>query len=166
MSDRKPAKEQGCEPLGSSFDNPVRLVMLSGGGAVGKTALIVRLLQDKMLDVINPTIEESFRWKSHDGVCVDITDTSGISEARPMVPSYVKNSHAIMLAFSVTDFWAFVELEAFYNEYLKERRGRKPLPFVLVGAKKDLESERKVTAQEAQEFAAKHTTCRTSRPAP
>ena len=155
MSDRKPAKKRGRTPLGSSFDNPVRLIVLSNG-CDGKSALITKLLDNRFTDEYDPSVEDSFEWKSQDGVCVTILDTAGAQEYSALTSHYVRDSHFAMVLFDVTSRVPFDGLEEYIDQFLKVPRGGGLLPFMLVATKKDLESERKVTTQEAQEFAAAH----------
>ena len=149
MSDRKPTKKRG--PLGR-FDNPVRIIVV--GTTNCKTALIVRLVEGEFVDEPSFTIEETY-WKKIGDVQMEITDTAPSEQFQALREMYTRQSHVAVAVFRITSRADYDELCSRVEQAQRVSTNH-PIPVVMVGSHKDLESERQVTTQEAQEFAAKH----------
>ena len=60
-------------------------VIILGGGGVGKSALVIRLVTDNFLDEYDPTIEDSYHKTisvDQEAVLLDLLDTAGQEEYR------------------------------------------------------------------------------------
>ena len=78
-------------------------------------------------------------------------DTAGQERFRTITSSYYRGAHGILLIFDVTDSKSFEEVSGWLEEI---RSYAVPtVNIVLVGNKCDMERARKVTTQEAKQFA-------------
>ena len=151
MSEGKEGR--GQDALGTSFENPLRVVVL--GTVNGKTALIWQLIRGLFLEEMSFTLEDCYTYDM-DGLCLEIYDTASTEEYREARKPCIRKSHVALLLFSLTEAGDFRGLGDFLDEMQEAAGAGNPLPFVLVGTKRDLEMHRQVTTQEAQEFAAAH----------
>lgn len=131
-----------------------KLVVLGSGG-VGKSALTVRFVQGLFVDKYDPTIEDSYR-KHHQidsQHCVlEILDTAGTEQFTAMRDLYMKNGHGFLLVFSITQQATLFDLKELF-EQVKRVKGVDQFPLVLVGNKADMEEDRRVDRNQAQNLA-------------
>eukprot|EP01012_Entosiphon_sulcatum_P015909 TRINITY_DN2087_c0_g1_i1.p1 TRINITY_DN2087_c0_g1~~TRINITY_DN2087_c0_g1_i1.p1 ORF type:complete len:290 (+),score=80.85 TRINITY_DN2087_c0_g1_i1:145-1014(+) len=113
-----------------------------GAEGVGKSCLILSMLQGDYPEEHDPTLEDAFR--SHltvDGVeyTLDITDTAGREEyAAGTHERVLDRAQMYMLVFSVTDRSSLACLDALYQQMKERHSGRKwKLPLVVVANKVD-----------------------------
>ena len=69
-----------------------KLVILGGGG-VGKSALVIRLVTDNFMDEYDPTIEDSYRKQvtiDEQPAILDILDTAGQEEYSSMQDQWMR----------------------------------------------------------------------------
>ena len=80
-----------------------------------------------------------------------LLDTGGKEENLNMLDEYICNAHGFILVFAINDNDSFEGIK----NYVKQIKNNKKesLPMILVGNKCDLENERQVTKQQAQEYA-------------
>lgn len=130
-----------------------KLVILGGGG-VGKSALVIRLVTDNFMDEYDPTIEDSYRKQvtiDDDAAILDILDTAGQEEYSSMQDQWMREGKGYVLVYSIDNRQSFDEISAFKEKILRAKEMDK-VPMVLVGNKCDL-TERAVTLEEGQELA-------------
>ena len=130
-----------------------------GSGAVGKSALTLRMVNNDFVEDYDPTIEDSYRKTivvDDIRVVLTIVDTAGQDEYRTMRDHAMKSGDAYLLVYAIDDRNSFDEAKHLYQDILLARDGS-PItpPVVLAGNKVDLAAERKVTFVEARE-AARH----------
>jgi len=85
-------------------------VTMMGASAVGKSALTLRLVQDKFVDGHDPTIEDSYqKFRTIDGKpCkLDIVDTAGQEEFKQMRFQYMRQSDGFILVYAINDRASF-----------------------------------------------------------
>ncbi|KAG7491891.1 hypothetical protein MATL_G00009080 [Megalops atlanticus] len=127
----------------------VRLVFF-GAAEVGKTALILRFLQDRFEHKYKRTVEElhSIEYEI-DGakIRIEIMDTSGSYSFPAMRKLCIRNSDAFALVYSIDDPESFEEVQRLREEIL-ELKGDKFTPITVVGNKVDLENQRLVSTGE------------------
>jgi len=130
-----------------------KLVILGGGG-VGKSALVIRLVTDNFMDEYDPTIEDSYRKQvniDEEPAILDILDTAGQEEYSSMQDQWMREGKGYVLVYSIDNRQSFDEISAFKEKILRAKEMDK-VPMVLVGNKCDLQ-ERAVTLEEGQELA-------------
>jgi len=138
----------------------VRLAVMGAGG-VGKSALTLRFTHGSYVADYDPTVED--QYSAHivlDGAAIslDILDTAGQEEYASLRSTFIDEVDGVMLVFSIVDDYTLDEISSIYNEVVDSNPGR-DIPFLLVGNKSDLESERAVTRMEARHLAATFGDC-------
>ena len=83
---------------------------------------------------------------------VEILDTSGKEDYQSVLDMWINFGEGFILLFDITNKESFDILKEKYHRIIKGKHNIE-VPIVLVGNKIDLESERKVSFEEAAEFA-------------
>jgi len=134
-------------------------VNVVGAGAVGKSALTVRYIAGSFVERYDPTIEDSYRKQVEieDQAClVDILDTAGQEELSALSDQYMKNGQGSLLVFSIENRLSFEHTSKLRQTVLRMKPGFPDFPMVLIGNKKDLESNRQVSEEEAKQVAERY----------
>ncbi|EJW86162.1 hypothetical protein WUBG_02927 [Wuchereria bancrofti] len=134
---------------------PVLRLVVVGGGGVGKSALTIQFVQRHFVMDYDPTIEDSYTKQCFidDDVCkLEVLDTAGQEEFSTMREQYLRSGNGFLLVFSVTDRNSFEEAIRLYKLILRVK-DRDEFPIILVGNKADLDSDRLISRQEAEELA-------------
>ena len=133
-------------------------VLLLGDTDVGKSSLILRYTEETFNSKLVNSIGVDFKMKKKeiDGkiIKVQIWDTAGHERFRSITYSYYRGANAIIIVFDITDKKSFLSI----TEWLKqiEKHAKENVFKFLVGNKSDLAEERKVTYEEAKEYADEH----------
>ncbi|MFH4974308.1 hypothetical protein AB6A40_001017 [Gnathostoma spinigerum] len=130
-------------------------VVLLGEGAVGKSSLMLRYVENKFNPKHISTIQASFLCKKikvdESEVELNIWDTAGQERFHALGPIYYRGSHGAILVFDVTDLHSFEKVKAWVKE-LRLMLGDSVV-LQIVGNKIDLERSRNVDTCVASEFA-------------
>jgi len=133
-------------------------LILGGDGAVGKTSMVHRFVEDKFEKDYKSTIGTSIMKKecSFEGlnsvVRFVIWDLAGQSQFKRVRLSYLAKAEAGILVFDVTRRETFENIDNWYNEFIKASEN---ISLILVGNKIDLEDKRLVSTEEGEEVAQK-----------
>ena len=133
-------------------------VLLLGDSDVGKSSLILRYTDETFNSKLVNSIGVDFKMKKKeiDGkvIKVQIWDTAGHERFRSITYSYYRGANAIIIVFDLSDKKSFVSI----TEWLKqiEKHAKENVFKFLVGNKSDLVEERKVTYEEAKQYADEH----------
>ena len=104
----------------------------------------------------SPTIfdclSETFQLPDGSYVNCEILDTSGQEAYNSMNKIYYKRADCCVLVYDITDLNSFELCKDFYKKEILDTC-KKGIKVILVGNKTDLENERKVSKEEAREFA-------------
>ncbi|EAY06280.1 Ras family protein [Trichomonas vaginalis G3] len=125
-----------------------------GSGGVGKSALTIRLVQDRFSTVYDPTIEDSYvKLLNVDGkpLKLDILDTAGQDDFKAIRETYMRSGNGFLVVFSLIDSHSFDMV----NGYIKDIRltnGREDIPIVCCGNKCDLGDQRQISPEEVEEY--------------
>ena len=137
--------------------SPIYKIILVGDSGVGKTCLLSMYVKG-MVEQTIPTIAVEFCTKEielYDGtkIKVQLWDTAGQERFKSLAMTYYRKAFGILLLFDVTKRSSF---NACIN-YLEEVRNNsdKKCVIYLVGNKIDLEDQRQITKEEAEDFAKK-----------
>ena len=84
---------------------------------------------------------------------VDILDTAGQEDYSAIRDNYYRSGEGFICAFSITDTESFEATNEFREQILRVKNSDTSIPFILVGNKSDLDSERAVTRAQAQQRA-------------
>ena len=130
-------------------------VVLLGDSGVGKTSISRMFTSETMNMDQAPTVGASFTSKSvttstGQSVKLNIWDTAGQERFRSLAPIYYRDSHAVVIVYSITDQKTYENLP-YWLEMI--RKNLDPPPYtVIVGNKSDL-TARQVENSVAQAFA-------------
>ena len=161
------------EPLTPvKVDSKAKVVLL-GGGACGKSSLILRYTKDTFSQTINPTIGAAF-FSKQAGSCdlgLDVWDPAGQARYRSFAPMYYRQAKAVVLVADSTSVNGLNDAEDWIQAVTKTN----PLAtFALVTTKVDCVAQRQVSVAECQAFSASasrfhsppHVCCALSLPSP
>ncbi len=129
-------------------------ILLIGDGAVGKTALAQRFLTGIFPENLRLTIGANFYTKritvGNLQIVLQIWDMGGEERFRFMMKNYCRGTHAALFLYDITNPSTLYHLD----QWMEELRNNAPTAKLLViGAKADLEMNRKVQLTEATEYA-------------
>lgn len=131
-------------------------VVLLGEGCVGKTSILLRYVENKFHDKHVSTLQASFlnQKLNIDGkrVTLSIWDTAGQERFHALGPIYYRDSNGAVLVYDITDEDSFQKAKNWVKE-LRKMLGN-DICLCIVGNKIDLQKDRKVPAEEAEEYAA------------
>ncbi|KAI0762045.1 small GTPase superfamily [Irpex lacteus] len=133
-------------------------IVVLGAGGVGKSALTVRFVKGEFPEHYNPTIEEQYRREievSGETMALDILDTAGAEQFTALNEVYITSGNGFLLVFSLTDEASLRNLDNIRQQILHIKGDEPDIPIVIVGTKQDLYTEREVTRQTVQEYAAR-----------
>ncbi|KAI6181667.1 Ras-related protein Rab-21 [Aphelenchoides besseyi] len=130
-------------------------IVLLGEGAVGKSSILMRYVDDKFVENRESTIQAAFAAKK---ICVEdrqidlnIWDTAGQEKFHSLGPIYYRGSNGALLIYDITDPHSFQRVQKWVTE-LRRILGDSCSLFI-VGNKLDLERKRNVQKEEAERFA-------------
>ncbi|XP_050395769.1 uncharacterized protein LOC126814562 [Patella vulgata] len=130
-------------------------VVVLGSQGVGKTSVVIRYVGGMFSKAVSPTIGASFfTYKLNlDSyrVKLQVWDTAGQERFRSMAPMYYRKANAAMLLYDITCTDSFYDVK----DWVKELKKNVDTPIVmcLLGNKSDLDSGRKVSIEDAEEYA-------------
>lgn len=135
--------------------DPLKTIFLGASG-VGKTCLVYYAVDHTFSDLNSPTIGATTATVSvlngqHETIKFALMDTAGQEKYRSIVPIYFRNVQIAIFVYDITNKDSFNELREFHTLLVKNTKD--DIMLVVVGAKKDLESERTVSYDEGNEFA-------------
>lgn len=129
-------------------------IIFIGNEKVGKTCLINSICNEELSDVYYPTIvaDKFKRLFSIDGknITLKIWDISGREAFRNIMSSFIRHSSGLIIVYDVTDENSFDDTQM-WIKIVREYDENKMI--VLVGNKLDLNEERKINFEKAEEFA-------------
>lgn len=128
-----------------------------GESQVGKSSILFRYSDNKFLLTKAATIGIDMKSKiiksGNEKIKVSIYDTAGQERFRSIIKSYYKGANGVLLVYDITKRDTFKKLD-FWLEDLKNNSDDIDNLFIfLVGNKSDLEENREVSVEEANEFA-------------
>ncbi|KAI4487458.1 PREDICTED: ras-related protein Rab-21 [Polistes canadensis] len=130
-------------------------VVLLGEGCVGKTSVALRYVEDKFNDKHVTTVQASFLNKKLNingkRVNLAIWDTAGQEKFHALGPIYYRMSNGAILVYDITDEDTFQKVKNWVKE-LKKMLGSE-ISLAIAGNKIDLEKDRNVSIEEAEEYA-------------
>lgn len=127
-------------------------LVVVGGGGVGKSSITIQFIQSYFVTDYDPTIEDSYTKQCivDDTLAkLDILDTAGQEEFSAMREQYMRSGEGFLLVYSLTDHSSFEEIPKFQKQILRVK-DRDEFPMLMVGNKSDMESNRRVSLEEAQ----------------
>ncbi|CAJ0605520.1 unnamed protein product [Cylicocyclus nassatus] len=142
------------EGAGPSEDYQFKVVLL-GEGAVGKSSMLMRYVENKFSPRHISTIQASFQSKQVeiDGahITLNIWDTAGQEKYHALGPIYYRGSQGALLIYDMTDQRSFERAKIWLKEL--QRALGDSVVIMIIGNKLDLARNRTVPLEEAQEYA-------------
>ena len=132
----------------------VKVVVL-GLGAVGKSALSIRFVQNTFIPDYEPTISNTYKKTTTvDGktYSVDILDTAGMDNNDTMKPVLYRQRDCFLFIYAINDRASFESIQKIHDEVLRVNDKNK-VPCVLCGNKSDLEDQRAIKVEEGRDLA-------------
>ena len=129
-------------------------VILLGNSGVGKTSILLRLLNNKIDDCLVTVGCEPrkfyIKYKNKKYQLL-FFDTAGHEKYRAVARNFLRNTDAVLFVFDISNKKSFEDLSIWYNLYREENEN---VVGLLLGNKCDL--EHKIDEEEADEFAKEH----------
>ncbi|KAJ5069998.1 ras gtpase [Anaeramoeba ignava] len=141
--------------LNKEYDLELK-IGLFGAGAVGKSSIAIRFVEDKFIEEYDPTIEEEFRKEidfNNKKILLRILDTAGCQEYWPYIENLARGYELFIYVYSITDRNSYKEIFHYYNSIKKYKSENHPK--VLIGNKSDLTMKRAISIEEGKELANK-----------
>lgn len=143
--------------LGRKFDYSLKVVVVGDSG-VGKTCLLIRFVHDLFEDDSQPTLGVEFMTKivstEKHRIQLQLWDTAGQELFRSVTRGYYRGSAGALLVFDLSKRDSFENIGRWLQD-IKDV-ARSDVVTLLIGNKADLEEERQITKEEAQQFADQH----------
>ncbi|KAI8620982.1 small GTPase superfamily [Chytriomyces sp. MP71] len=133
-------------------DLPLHKVIMVGSGGVGKSALTLQFMYGDFIEEYDPTKADSYRKKvalDNQECFVDILDTAGQEEYAAIRDNYYRSGEGFLCVFSLLESESFDHTQEFRDQICRVLDDE-TVPFILVGNKADLSSQRKVTSRDAE----------------
>lgn len=130
--------------------------IIIGNPSVGKSCLLNQFLNNRFSDEYEITVGVEFGAKTvniEDGnkVKLQIWDTAGQESFKSITRGYYRSAAVGLIVYDVTSRESFENIGSWLKEC--KQHGNKEMTLVLVGNKIDLENEREVTYEEAEQYA-------------
>jgi small GTP-binding protein len=134
-------------------------VVVLGDTGTGKTSLVLRFIEGYFTARQQSTIGAFFLAKKltlKDGShCkMQLWDTAGQERFRAMAPMYYRNASAAIICFDITNEDSFAKMKDWVEE-LQTNIPKDEIVLTIAATKCDLESERAVSRQRTESFAAR-----------
>lgn len=144
-------------PHGRSLNNEPIHIAIVGPGAVGKSAITQRIIDNTFVADYDPTIEDLFETS----MCIDgyncsvcLLDTAGQEDFKGLREGQMRDKNGYILVYSLVNRDTFEDLNSFYDTLLDvlDSEHSEMKPMILCGNKADLPQHRfDVTENERNE---------------
>ena len=130
-------------------------IAILGDATVGKTTITYRCL-DKNLnpEETDTTLEDHYKVYpeiNNEKIEVELIDTAGQDDYQNFFDTWVQYSDGFLLIFAINDLSTFDIVKKRHNKIISMKGNQ--IPIILIGNKKDLDNERKVSFKDAKNFA-------------
>ena len=133
-------------------------ILLIGDLGVGKSCVILRYVEGDFPGNIMSSIGVDFKTKQIELddrlIKLQIWDTAGHEKFRTITTSYYKSAHAIIILYDITQKASFDHIRNWITEI--DKFGKQGVLKVIVGNKLDMENNRKITKEAAENLALKY----------
>ena len=130
-------------------------IVILGQTSVGKSSIITRFIHDKFDEFQEATIGAAFFSKTIENkgppIKFDIWDTAGQERYRSLAPMYYRGAKFGLVVMDITQHDSLIDAK-YWIEELQSNNDNNP-DVILVGNKSDMESKRKISSEDALEFA-------------
>ena len=141
----------------SKIEKYVFKIVLLGNPAAGKTSLIARYMTNKFQQQYSITVGTNISMKAvkfdTKEIQMAIWDLAGQDSFDSVRHLYYKGARGCVLIFDLTRKKTLYSVKDWHSALLQHSYVKSRIPVVLVGNKLDLESQREVSREEAEEVA-------------
>eukprot|EP00828_Plagiopyla_frontata_P014597 TRINITY_DN1909_c0_g3_i1.p1 TRINITY_DN1909_c0_g3~~TRINITY_DN1909_c0_g3_i1.p1 ORF type:complete len:206 (+),score=49.00 TRINITY_DN1909_c0_g3_i1:78-695(+) len=141
-----------------TYDYLFKCVIIGDAG-VGKSALLLRFADDTFNENYLTTLGVDFKFKTvnfnNKAVKLQIWDTAGQEKFRTITNAYYKGAHCIVVVYDITNEQSFRNIEKYWINEIETNADKNAL-LLFVGNKVDLNNQKAIDSQEAQELAKKY----------
>ncbi|KAG0459140.1 hypothetical protein HPP92_022268 [Vanilla planifolia] len=135
----------------------VKLVLLGDSG-VGKSCIVLRFVRGQFDPTSKVTVGASFLSKTialgDSTIKLEIWDTAGQERYAALAPLYYRGAAVAVVVYDITSSDSFLKAQYWVKEL--QKHGSPDAVMALVGNKADLKENRRVSAQEAVDYAEKN----------
>jgi len=129
-------------------------IILVGDTKVGKSALMIRYVDETFTESMLSTIGVDFKMKSftrnNKNIKIQLWDTAGQERFRSIISSFYRGAHAVIVCFDLTNRESFEHIVQWLNEIMKY--GSTNVLVILVGNKSDLKNKIIIDSDEIEKF--------------
>ncbi|CAF0949497.1 unnamed protein product [Rotaria sordida] len=121
-------------------DKPTYKIIVLGSGGVGKSAITIQFVKSFFFSDYDPTIEDSYVKQcliDNQIAQLEILDSAGQEEFKPMRDQYVRVGEGFLLVFSLTDRRSLDECYKLHRDILRIK-DTDNVPMLLIGNKLDV----------------------------
>ena len=133
-------------------------VMTLGKSFVGKSSFILRFTENRFENAYLTTVGLDFRFRVVNIKDIQYKvlfyDTAGQEKYHSIAPNIIKKANGIIIMYDITNKSSFDSIPEILK-IIEEEKG-KYCPMILIGNKIDLENERIIKKEEAEELAEKY----------
>ena len=133
-------------------------IMTLGKCSVGKSSFILRFTDNRFENTYLTTVGLDFRFRLVNIKDIQYKvlfyDTVGQEKYHSIAPNIIKKANGIIIMYDITNKSTFDSIREII-ESINEEKG-KDFPMILIGNKIDLENEREIKKEEAEELAEKY----------
>ena len=132
---------------------PLKIAVL-GQSMVGKSAITFRFIKNKFPTQHDTTIEDAYSVPAKvDGIqCnLEILDTAGQDDYQTMLDTWISSVDGFILVYSIDNKKSFESIQSRYERILRIKN-TKTFAIIIVGNKCDLEDNRQVNREEAENY--------------
>jgi len=129
-------------------------ICVVGSGGVGKSCVTIQFLRQRFSEYYDPTIEESYRKTVNvdsKEYQLEIVDTAGQEEFTSFRDSSLSHGDGFLLVFSIISTSSWNELQTLREKIIRVKDSD-TTPMVIIGNKSDLNNDRTVKTQDAEDF--------------
>eukprot|EP01084_Bolivina_argentea_P084466 152742_1 len=131
-------------------------IVILGAGAVGKSAITIRMVVNEFKQEYDATIEDSYTCTINvdgENALLDILDTAGQEQFKALRNHWIREAEAFLLVYAVNSQTSFKIADELYKTVRRHKEDMR-IDLVLVGNKCDLaESQHEVTYKMGNQLA-------------
>ena len=129
--------------------------VFSGNSGVGKTSIVRYEIQNEFEPDNQATLVFEHFSKNYEilnkTIRIQIWDTCGNETYEEIMKNFYRSALCIFVVFSIDDEYSFLNLNKWIYDIKKTKENESPI-IVLIGNKKDKESERQISKQEIEKY--------------
>ena len=138
-------------------------IVIIGDSSTGKTNIITKYVRNQFDEISRPTIGVEFFQRdltmklpsgSQESITLHIWDTAGQERFRGMSSAYYRKAAGVLLVYDITNEESFSNLDRWMDEVLAFAESDAVV--FLIGNKKDLIDQRRITQEQGLDYAKKH----------